>query len=213
MEKRIWKYLTPLVFLGLAIAVGVLVQGSRPGSVPIVVSNASFELPRLLVGAARHSSAKLCGAGCAWNEGGPVTDWAISGTKTGLFHPDGTRFRFPLPDGDQTGYSDDGTLSQTLSATLQDRTHYSLSVKVGRRQDATDGYGNFPGYVISLYAGNTFLAADASRSPAAGTFATATVSYNSKPNDPLGQPLRIVLTSRGRQTNFDDVQLSMRELF
>lgn len=110
-----------------------------------------------------------------------------------------------LPNGNQVAWSNGGTISQTLSATLQANTKYTLGAFVGRR------FGeSFPGYNIQLLAGTTVLASSGSSvTPTAGTFAPVTVSYTSGSSGSLiGQALKISLTSSsGSQTNFDLITL------
>ncbi len=109
-----------------------------------------------------------------------------------------------LPNGNQVAWSNGGTISQTLSATLQANTKYTLGAFVGRRFSES-----FPGYYIKLYAGGNLLASNNSVNPAAGTFAPVTVSYTSGSSGSLlGQALEIRLTSlSGSQTNFDLITL------
>ena len=111
----------------------------------------------------------------------------------------------PLGAGSQVAWSNGGTISQTLSATLQANTKYTLGAFVGRR------FGeNFPGYNIQLLAGTTVLASSGSSvTPTAGTFAPVTVSYTSGSSGSLlGQALEIRLTSLlGSQTNYDLITL------
>ncbi|GBL09572.1 hypothetical protein MSj_01051 [Microcystis aeruginosa Sj] len=114
-----------------------------------------------------------------------------------------------LPNGNQVAWSNGGTISQTLSATLQANTKYTLGAYVGRRLAPTN---NFPGYNIQLLAGSTVLASSGSSvTPAEGTFAPVTVSYSSGSSSPLfGQALEIRLTSLSGvnvQTNFDLITL------
>jgi hypothetical protein len=110
-----------------------------------------------------------------------------------------------LPNGNQVAWSNGGTISQTLSATLQANTKYTLGAYVGRRQKVA-----FPGYNIELYAGGNLLASNNSVTPAEGTFAPVTVSYTSGISVTPGQALEIRLTSQtgtNAQTNFDLITL------
>jgi hypothetical protein len=112
-----------------------------------------------------------------------------------------------LPDGNQVAWSNGGTISQTLSATLQANTKYTLGAYVGNRLIL-----NFPGYDIQLLAGTTVLASSGSSvTPTDGTFAPVTVSYTSGSSGSLlGQALQIRLTSQtgtNAQTNFDLITL------
>ena len=180
------------------LAFGILALGSAAPSwaVSIPVTNFSFESPAAPLG-------NDCGTGCSFNFG-PVTGWTIT-VNGGVFHPDSSRFNFPLPDGDQTAYNNGGSLSQTLAATLQNSTTYTLNVAVGNRLDPQ----GFPGYSVALLAGSTVLGTESSQTPALGDFALSTVTFTSAAVDPLaGQALSIVLTSTGGgQTNFDNVRL------
>ncbi|MCA2629979.1 MULTISPECIES: PEP-CTERM sorting domain-containing protein [unclassified Microcystis] len=108
-----------------------------------------------------------------------------------------------LPNGNQVAWSNGGTISQTLTETLQANTKYTLGVYVGHRQNVA-----FAGYNIELLAGATVLASNNSITPAAETFAPVTVSYTSGSSGSLlGQALQIRLTSNGEQANFDLITL------
>jgi hypothetical protein len=187
------KMLRPL-FASLAVVVPAAAY-----AVPLTVLNHSFESPA-------HPLGNGCGLGpgCSYNFG-PIDDWAIVdlGAGTGLFHPDSVYFNLPLPDGSQTAYSNGGTISQTLTDTLQNSTTYTLRVEVGKRLDG------FPApYRVELWAGGSLLDFDSALDPAPGTFATSLVSFTSSAADPLsGESLRIVLVSTGAQSNFDNVRL------
>lgn len=119
-------------------------------------------------------------------------------------------------------------LFQTLGATLQPSTQYTLSVAVGNIDSGTglppfDGFGffnlaGFPGYRVELRAGDVLLAADDnSLQTADGTFATATVEATIGADHlALGQPLTIRLVNLnlpgtpdepGIEVDFDQVLL------
>jgi hapalindole H/12-epi-hapalindole U/12-epi-fischerindole U/hapalindole U synthase len=81
-------------------------------------------------------------------------------------------------------------LSQTLTATLQPNTSYTLSVDIGNIASGTglppsDQFGffnleGFPGYQVQLFAGSTLLAEDNNLlfgSIAEGTFETSTINF------------------------------------
>jgi hypothetical protein len=109
-------------------------------------------------------------------------------------------------------------LQQTLVATLQAFTHYTLTVQVGNI--AHDGSGiyslsGFPGYQVQLFAGSTLLAQDNNTlAPTEGTFQLSTVQFTSAgAHAALGQALSIRLINlnipnSGIEVNFDDVQLT-----
>jgi len=109
-----------------------------------------------------------------------------------------------VPEGFNVAYSNQGTISQVLSATLASNTLYTLRVNVGKRLDLA-----FPTYVIQLWAGNTLLAQDnSSLNPASGQFLLSTPTYQSPASGPVGQNLKIVLSANGAQAEFDAVSLS-----
>ena len=106
-------------------------------------------------------------------------------------------------------------LQQTLGATLQLSTKYTLTVEVGNFSPADNGpynFTGFPGYRVDLLAGTTLLASDNNTLlPAEGIFETSTVSFTSGSSHPnAGQPLTIRLVNLnglGIEVNFDVVQL------
>ena len=86
-----------------------------------------------------------------------------------------------------------GSILQTLGATVQANTTYTLKVSVGARADYP-----FTGYVASLGAGNVTLAFDDTLTPAAGSFLTDVIVYKAGANPlQLGQPLQIFVKSLG----------------
>jgi len=86
-----------------------------------------------------------------------------------------------------------GSIFQTLGATVQANTTYTLKVEVGARADY-----EFTGYKAALLAGNVELVEGHSATPVGGTFVIDTVVYSSGANPPqLGQPLQIFVKSEG----------------
>jgi len=91
------------------------------------------------------------------------------------------------------GGSTSGSIFQTLGATVQANTTYTLKVEVGARADY-----QFTGYKAALLAGNVELVEGHSATPVGGTFVIDTVVYSSGANPPqLGQPLQIFVKSEG----------------
>ena len=159
----------------------------------------------------------------------------------GVIHPLPGQSYFPAgaPEGSRAalvflggGRSGPAGLQQTLQATLQPDTLYTLSVAVGNiasgvsTPESTGGGGvffnldGFPGYRLELLAGGQVLAADDNglgASLAEGTFATATLSFTSGAAPPqAGQPLGIRLINLDLpgtalapaiEVDFDDVRL------
>ena len=179
----------------------VIVPQGQVKAALLTVANNSFETPVVTAPSGSISSTGLVGG------------WTFAGGAQGFFNPSLGETFSPgfgygpspvLPDGNQVAYSNGGTISQTLSATLQANTVYTLGAFVGNRLSL-----NFPGYNIGLYAGGNLLASNSGVTPADGTFAPVTVSYTSGSSGSLiGQALKISLTSSsGSQTNFDLITL------
>ena len=177
----------------------VIVPQGQVKAALLTVANNSFETPIVTSLSGSISSTGLVGG------------WTFAGAQQGFFNPSLGETFSPgfgygpspvLPDGNQVAYSNGGTISQTLTATLQTNTKYTLGVHVGRRQNVA-----FAGYNIELLAGNTVLASNNSVTPAAGSFGYVTVDYTSGISVTPGQALQIRLTSNGVQTNFDNITL------
>jgi len=109
-------------------------------------------------------------------------------------------------------------LVQTLSATLQTNTRYTLTVEVGNM--ATDpspqhafAFTGFPGYRVDLLAGGQVIASDNnSLLPSEGTFLTSQFSLSIGASHVLaGQALGIRLVNLnaapGIEVNFDNIRL------
>lgn len=163
----------------------VLAGGAKADLIPVV--NAGFEATPLADGAFTRVA---------------PPGWTLVGTG-GTFHPSVRDFPGGAPEGQNTGYSSGGSLSQTLVSPLQAGV-YTLRVEVG-----DSFFTPFPGYKIELLAGSFLLAQDNnSLAPANGTFLTSTVMFAATAGDArLGQPLSIRLTSSGSETNFDNIRL------
>ena len=178
----------------------VIVPQGQVKAALLTVANNSFETPVITTPSGFISST------------GPVEGWTFTGTQQGFAdpvaaHDAGGSWYGPSPtiNGNQVAWSNGGTISQTLSATLQTNTVYTLGAFVGNRLSL-----NFPGYNIGLYAGGNLLASNSGVTPADGTFAPVTVSYTSGISVTPGQALEIRLTSLSGfqgQTNFDNITL------
>ncbi|CCI27469.1 PEP-CTERM sorting domain-containing protein [Microcystis aeruginosa] len=181
----------------------VIVPQGQVKAALLTVANNSFENPVI-----------TAPSGFITVSSGTSNNWTFTGgSNQGFANPtigqnSGNSWYGPsptLPDGNQIAWSNGGTISQTLSATLQANTIYTLGAYVGNR------FGlNFPGYNIQLYAGGNLLASNSGVTPADGTFAPVTVSYTSGISVTPGQALEIRLTSLSGfqgQTNFDNITL------
>jgi len=179
----------------------VIVPQGQVKAALLTVANNSFETPVITNPQGSISAT------------GPFGDWTFAGgMNQGFINPGVGENNDPgfwygpsptLPNGNQVAWSNGGTISQTLSATLQANTRYTLGAYVGRRASNP----GFAGYNIELLAGNTVLASNNSVTPAEGTFAPVTFSYASGISVTPGQALEIRLTSNGVQTNFDNITL------
>jgi hypothetical protein len=180
----------------------VIVPQGQVKAALLTVANNSFETPIVTNPTGFISST------------GSVGGWTFTGGQQGFADPvaahnaGGSWYGSSpgiIPDGNQIAWSNGGTISQTLSGTLQTNTVYTLSAFVGNRLSV-----NFPGYSIGLYAGGNLLASNSGVTPADGTFAPVTVSYTSGISVTPGQALEIRLTSLSGfqgQTNFDNITL------
>ena len=160
----------------------IILFGGSVFAAPLTVDNFSFELP----GNAPNGSG---GTIPLWTDG----DGAAAGA--GTFNP--TASRYPLSsgatNGDNVAFSNGPTISQTLSATYQPNTIYTLQVDVGDRNDTS-----FPGFDVQLYSGGVLVgsASETHVSVPNGGFATATVSFaTSSGFVGNGSPVEILLNS------------------
>jgi hypothetical protein len=181
----------------------VIVPQGQVRAASIFIANNSFENPMITTP-----------SGFDTVSSGTSNNWTFTGgTQQGFADPTighsfgNSWYGSPanLPNGSQIAWSNGGTISQKLSATLQTNTVYTLSAFVGNRLSL-----NFPGYNIELLAGNTVLASNSGVTPADGTFESVTFSYTSGISVTPGQQLEIRLTSLtglNAQTNFDNITL------
>jgi uncharacterized protein (TIGR03437 family) len=181
--------------------------GSSAGGTSITITNPGFET--IPSNPAWIDCSGTGGAGCRATGDGNIPGWTASSTTTiGLFQPGSTYFTVPMPaaEGQTLAYSNGGTISQVLSATLQASTLYTLQVDVGLR---LDNHYPSPPPTVQLFAGNTLIASATGAQPPLGGWTTWTGTYQSSASDPLaGQPLKIVLGSTGQQGDFDNVRLT-----
>ncbi|MCU0961709.1 MAG: PKD domain-containing protein, partial [Pirellulaceae bacterium] len=136
---------------------------------------------------------------------GVLTGWVVAGGfGGGAFNP--TANQYPggaVPQGQNVAYSIGPAISQVLTATLQPRTRYALTVAVGDRLDTAA-----PSYAVQLWAGGEMLAASTQPQPANGAFVDITAIFESGTTHPaLGEPLEIRLLALGSQVNWDHVRL------
>lgn len=167
----------------------------------ITVQNPSFEIPILNLGNAPGQTGNATGTWISYSPGWPGS----VDMGAGEYLPSNTSLPTGATDGQDVLWINSGYVSQTLTATLQNNSTYTLQVDVAQRTDVP-----VIDYYIYLMAGNTIIAADNnSLHPDPGTWLTSTITYTSGANDPLaGQALSIVLGVNTWQTDFDNVRLA-----
>jgi hypothetical protein len=137
-----------------------------------------------------------------------ASPWVLSGGQ-GSGWTTASQYSGGIPDGDIYVYlNDSGSISQTLSATLQADTTYTLTVATGFRADLPGyGFDTFPGYGIELWAGSTMLASAYGTDVALDSWKDVTATYTSGASV-TAAALRINLVGYGIQTNYDNVRLT-----
>jgi hypothetical protein len=120
---------------------------------------------------------------------------------------------YPGIQGEYLGYiynqGSDVSLSQTLSATLQANTTYTMTVDVGARNGPFP-FNAFGGALIELYAGSTEIGSATYTTQTVGTFVEDTLTVDSSGVDPslIGQALQVQLhTAASGSTDFQNVSL------
>ena len=160
---------------------------------PITVMNPSFETPPL------GGFPGSCGPSCSFGAG--VPGWTVSGNG-GELRPGpggGTLFN-TIPDGITVAFSNSGTISQTVTPTVEPGVTYVLTVDLGRRSDSAFTSS------AELLAGTTVVATAIGIVPTAGNWSPFTATFTGSAAD-AGEPITIRLLSTGRQSAFDDVRL------
>ena len=199
------------VLLGVVIV--VFLSASHGLATPIDVLNPSFETP-------------FCPGSVDWVTCTPA-NWDVynpTGTVSGTFRPLTYGPGSPwdsIPDGVQVAFSNGGTLTQLLSATIAPDTTYILSVWVSQRWSAGSFLpdiqllgGATP--VITMNNANPGGATPTQLSDGNYTWEDWRMSWRSPTSGPLiGQTLSIVLGSHApvgfdaTQTDFDNVSLTV----
>jgi RHS repeat-associated protein len=153
----------------------------------VAIANPGFEEPALPDGS-------YIGSLIGWHGLGNSGTWNVTGVYSN-----------GAPEGRNVAYANNEMLAQVLNEPVQSFTRYTLQADVGFLS------GTFPGFALQLWAGGTLLAEDDSVDPAAGTFAAATLQYDSSQGAALGQPLEIRLQPLGAsaEVHIDDVRLTV----
>lgn len=182
-----------------AITLGGLLQAAALHATSLTVTNPSFET--LPAGGLSFA----CGTGCSFSAGvGAIPGWTNSATG-GEFQPgeptNTTFFNVRASDGTPTiAYTDSGTISQVVGATVQTGVVYILLVDIGRRNDVA-----FDGTADLLINGVRYAAIGTA--PSAGNWATFTATYTGLTAD-AGKSITIELNTTGMEGDFDNVRLS-----
>lgn len=198
----------------------------------IPIDNHGFELPAIPAGTFDTDAPPPPG----WSVYGGAVDFGFR--TVGVLDPTGTTLYpggapegenvgvvFLLDDvGDQTAFAGiEAGLEQTLDATLEFLSVYTLTVEVGNiGNDATPPndqfeFAGFPGYRVALVAGGVEVDSEGSLLPAEGAFLTETLSVVVGASHPqAGAQLVVRLVNEnaapGIEVNFDDVRLERRAL-
>ncbi len=173
--------------------------GTTLGATPLLITNPGFEDDVLADGNSTLNSF--------------ASGWTVDGLfeplgAAGALNPTAAQHPSEAPEGSNVAYIRLDGIQQTLAATLEDATRYTLSVEVG----SPLGLG-FAGYSLGLFAGNNLLAHAFGPFPAPtdGEFVDIEVQFLSLGSPFIGQPIRIQLQTQSLgpdpQTNFDNVRL------
>jgi hapalindole biogenesis HpiC1 cyclase-like protein len=147
------------------------------------------------------------GSGCNYPS---ISGWIV-GPQTGILKASAVQYPGTPVGGIYVAYIGSsqatGSITQMLGATVQANTTYTLTVRIGARDDEV-----FTGYTATLAAGNVTLVSGNSAIPLGGKFVNEVIMYNSGSTPPqLGQPLQVFVGSMGTgQMNVSDVILTYK---
>ena len=197
---------------------------TAPGPTAIPITNPSFETPVIAVGAFLTNAAPA-----GWTAFGNID---FGSRAIGVLRPATTTlYAVAVPDGNNVGVAflldnagnqalfanSPAGLQQTLAATLQVRTTYTLLVNVGNIANdvnAPFAFGGFPTYRVDLLAGGVVVASDNNTLlPGEGQFLLSTITLTvGATHAQAGLPLAIRLVNlngaAGIEVNFDNVRLT-----
>jgi hypothetical protein len=170
----------------------------------ITVENFSFEELPLTVPPAPPLP-NPCGPGCSYSAGA-IPHWDASGAVgqflPGSNPPDNNHSYFnSIPDGNAVAYANDGSISQTVGATVELGVLYTLTVDQGARNDVGD-----PGIVELLIGHNAPILAATKDPLVPGGWQEFTATYTGLAGD-VGKSITIALLSGGAQGDWDNVHL------
>jgi len=197
-----------LVVLTALILAAFSITGTAWGDT-VPVTNASFE-------SISYTLPSHCpvpyNQGCAYNHDLGIPGWSV--TNGGSFQPSVVTqtsplngYFFSIPDGSLVGYTNGGTISQTLAATALSNNTYTMSVFVG---DRLDGFGGT--YTLSLetiIAGGTVTGTICSLSGNTSNIQPGTWVDESCTGTPTSSGnLYLFFQSTGQQLDVDNVSVN-----
>jgi hypothetical protein len=169
--------------------------GTASANAIIPVTNYSFELGASLSQNGPCNSTYSIGSISGWTETGPG--------PSGQFNPGTPGCVFSsIPAGSLVAYTNGGTISQTVAATVIPGDIYTLTVFQGTRADCCDAGGATEDLLIN---GTQYVATGTVAT--AGNWSQFIATYTGLPAD-AGDAITIQLSGSGIQANFDDVTLS-----
>jgi hypothetical protein len=163
---------------------------------PIFVDNFSFET---LPGGSLPFG---CGTDCSYGFD-TIPGWDSTGSS-GQFRPGPpatTTYFDSVPDGTTIAFTNGGSISQTVLATVDVGFIYTLLVEQGVRNDFPD-----PGLVELLIGGVPIFATGVPAAPGSGGWSTYTATYVGTVAD-FGKSIGISLVSASAQGDWDNVRL------
>lgn len=219
--------------LGFAAVLGALSAcvNSSPGTITntttenITIENASFELP-----ATPADSFITTGPPDSWSSYGTINN---NNRAVGVLNPNTTTLYLDaVPDGNNVGVvflmdnpgdqlqfdNIESGLEQTLSATLETNSTYTLTVQVGNLGPGSPPppfqFTGFPNYRIELLAGGVVIGQDNNTLlPGEGRFLTSTITVeigatHAQAGEALGIRLINLNSAVGIEVNFDELTLT-----
>ncbi|MEM9319017.1 MAG: PA14 domain-containing protein [Pseudomonadota bacterium] len=143
----------------------------------------------------------------AWTS--TLQGWDKTG-NAGVWNPRADHFDFEAFAGENVGFINSGSVSQTLDATYDPTLAYEVSLQLGGRKGSAGS-----DYSVALYAGDTVIAQSSSKVAGQGSWDAVKLQAGVGGFDALaGEALRIEITDEGGpQLNFDAVTLTSIDLF
>ncbi len=192
------------ILLAIAVAASAVIGTNAACATDIAILNPGFALDVISPTGPGYNSGAV-----DWSNGGG----GVLSTAPNFFGPVLSQSS-PADVENQNAWSNGGTFSQVLTATLLPNETYTLTADIGQRSDTLASFG-YPGGAIDLGYGSTpganLLSAGSivNPEPASGGWSlwTSTFATGASPAG-AGQSLRIDLVSNGIQMQFDNIKLT-----